>query len=284
MTKYGYTIGGSTPLGISDITERYDDVANSWSYKGTLINPTTQTSSGFSLGSNGYITGGNLSTLQTVMFDDAIGWTAKNNMLSSKLYHAGFSLKGYGYAIAGYYNYSNTQKYDGNVWSNIAVLPHNRYFNCGFSSNTYGYTLGNSIGWYAITERYDDLANLWTSVDALTSFEQKLTSFYLNGYGYATTGGITYRYDETNQLWSGVPNGGYFRSELTGFELNNYGYAVGGIDGAGVITAHNKRYDDVGLLWTSQTSMSTPRKYLTSFSYDIGLVTCPPLICNLSII
>ncbi len=284
MTKYGYTVGGYTETETSgtDVIERYDDNSKVWTYRSPLLSPTKNISSGFSLLYSGYITGGEPVGVekQTKMFDEISGWTTKNDMSYAKVYHGGFALKGYGYAVNGYYSYKNCQRYDGTNWSDIVDTSNNRYFNCGFASNTYGYTVGNSISLYAITERYDDVNNTWSPIDS-TTFGEKLASFYLNNYGYVTNGSTTMKLDEATNSWTSAPNAGWLRTSLTCFELNSYGYMVGGL--TTVSPGSDKRFDDQAQSWSVINQINTPRKYLTSFSFDAPIITCPPINCELSI-
>ncbi len=140
---FGYTTGGLDPsFANSAVTEKYADVANSWTAKANL-NTARYNLAGFSLNGFGYTAGGSTGSNSAVCekYDDvANSWTTKANLNTARYNLAGFSLNGFGYTAGG--------------------------------------TTGSNS---AVTEKYDDVANTWTAKANLNTAIYNLAGFSL-GY------------------------------------------------------------------------------------------------------
>jgi len=105
MTTYGYTAGGwVTGTGISAITEKYDDVANTWTAKANL-NTARADLAGFSQNGYGYTAGGYVAAVSAVTekYDDVANtWTAKANLNTARNHLAGFDIPAAAATISGY--------------------------------------------------------------------------------------------------------------------------------------------------------------------------------------
>ncbi|MDP3352849.1 MAG: kelch repeat-containing protein, partial [Flavobacteriaceae bacterium] len=91
---YGYTAGGWTPLPVAT-TEKYDDIADTWTAKANL-NTGRLGLAGFSLNGYGYTAGGSDAIAESAVvekYDDVANtWTAKTSMNTARPYLAGFAL------------------------------------------------------------------------------------------------------------------------------------------------------------------------------------------------
>ena len=267
----GYTAGGYSTI---VVTEKYDDVGDIWTIKANL-NTGRYRLSGFGLNGYGYTAGGSPCAVEK--YDDVENiWTTKTNLNTPRRDVACFGLNRYGYAVgAG----AITEKYDdvADIWIDKANLNTGRSSPAGFSLNDYGYIAGGFTGGgpdiidYNVTEKYDDAADIWTTVHNLNTARRTLTGFSLNGYGYAVGGGktkfgtysaITEKYDDAADIWTTVHNLNTARNILAGFSLNDYGYTAGGL-GGGAVT---EKYDDVVDIWTAKANLNTAKWGLTGFN------------------
>ena len=91
MADNGYTAGGNT----TPDTEKYDDVANTWTVKANL-NTARRYPAGFSLNSYGYTAGGynGFYSITEKYAAAANTWTVKANLNTARYGLAGFSLNG----------------------------------------------------------------------------------------------------------------------------------------------------------------------------------------------
>jgi polyhydroxyalkanoate synthesis regulator phasin len=275
---YGYTAGGYTTSN-SAVTEKYDDVINTWTTKGNL-NTARYTLAGFSLNGYGYTAGGTTGSNSTVTekYDDVANlWTTKGSLNTARYTLAGFSLNGYGYTAGGFTgSYSAvTEKYDdvANTWSTKGNLNITRSDLTGFSLNGYGYSVGGyHYGISKTTEKYDDIANIWTTKADVTVGTYGIymsVGFPLNSYGYVTGGdsgtlNATGKYDDTTNTWTVKGNLNTGRYYLSGFSLNGYGYTAGGTTGSN--RAVTEKYDDIANTWTTKGNLNTARYGLAGFS------------------
>ena len=287
MTEYGYTAGGYG-TGYSSVTEKYDDVADTWAIKADL-NTARFYLAGFSLNHYGYTagggTGGNLAT--TEKYDDVANiWIIKANLNTARWSLSGFQLNGFGYTAGGFGRGANisTEKYDdvANTWTAKANLNMARQDLSGFSQNGYGYTAGGyGIGYSSTTEKYDDVADTWITKANLNTARERLTGFSLNNFGY-TAGGesnagisaVTEKYDDSTNIWTVKANLNTARSKLSGISLNGYGYTSGGVGGLTVA----EKYDNITNTWTTVKNLNVGRQGLAGFEFSARDDIIPPVI------
>jgi len=93
LDGFGYTAGGFIAA-VSAVTEKYDDVANTWTAKANL-NTARSGLAGFSQNGYGYIAGGFVAAVSAVTekYDGVANvWTAKANLNTARTELSGFSL------------------------------------------------------------------------------------------------------------------------------------------------------------------------------------------------
>jgi hypothetical protein len=252
-------------------TEKYDDLADTWSIKSALTISRTDMPNGSSLNGYGYAVGGfdNIDVNNSVYMTRYDGvsntWTAKANYTIPRYGQAGFPLNGRIYNCGGSYDnlaYRITsQKYDdvANSWSNIADIAELKMHISGFSVNNYGFiALGGQADPFGTitTKRYDDAANTWTARADLNTARYASASFALNNHGYTCGGatfsanGIVEKYDDVANTWT-TKTSITARQLAGGFALNGFGYVAGGFS-----SNATQKYDDVANSWITKTAMT----------------------------
>jgi len=282
--NYGYVFGGSTGA-ISILTEKYDDVANTWATKANL-NTGRRSTTRFLLNGYGYCVAGDtnpaVGTISAVVekYDDVANtWTPKQSVGTARRDLSGFELTGYGYCAGGYVAASSaiTEKYDdvANTWTAKTSMNTARREFEGFSVNGYGYNAGGYVAVSsAITEKYDDVANTWTAVASLAIARRYLSCFTLKSYGY-TAGdsnniGAVSKYDDISNTWT-VQAVTTNKTSPATFSINGYGYNAGGWLSAAP-SATVQKYDDVLNTWTAKTPMTIARDGISGQGLGIGAI------------
>ncbi len=262
---YGYNVGG-----ISNVTEKYDDVANTWTVKLSKVAPNSR-SAGFSLNSYGYSVGGTTDTNEVEKYDNVLNtWTVKTDLNTGRSKIVGFQLNGYGYAVGGSFE-QTTEKYDDvlNTWTAKSLINTGTDGSAGFSLNSYGYYTGGFDN-VTTTQTYDDISDTWTTKATLNTGREYLSGFMLNSYGYVAGGyatdysNVTEKYDDISNTWTNKATLNTAREFITGFSFNGYGYTASGYNGNYKTTT--EKYDDVLNTWTAKTGLGTVMASSCGFS------------------
>jgi len=272
LDGYGYVVGG---IGGSAITEQYDDVADSWTTKANL-NTGRDRFAYFALNGYGYVAAGysDGSKLNTILSGTAFTGGGNYLVRFGNRENSRFcfqSPKMYSVIVEDATDITKVGK------AVVQLKPHfvidklggDRFLvnvNMGLGFTAGGFTDSNS----AVTEKYDDIANSWTTKANLNTARNALAGFSLNGYGYTAggTGGtnVTEKYDDTADTWTTKANLNTARGCLAGFSLNGYGYTAGGYTSSN--SAVTEKYDDIANSWTTKANLNTARRYLTGFSLN----------------
>lgn len=189
----GFTLEGrgfcsgnfNSGVSVSSTAEMFDEVSNSWKYVGSMA--TAAGYAGFgSLGGFGYITGGVTNTADTTftaanqqLNPNSLAWTSKASMPTSRRTPAGMVINGY-YYIASGYNGSNTganEKYDAGAdsWSTKTSATSRRNV-AGMYYNGFGYSIAGGSPSGTVVERYNDVSDTWTTMNAFPASESNGTA------------------------------------------------------------------------------------------------------------
>jgi len=274
---YGYAISGAT-----NTNEKYDNVANTWSYIVNMANIQSR-ASGFSLNGYGYVAGGSAVSTLVEQYNNILNtWSTKQNLPDiNRNRGSGTSLNGYGYHLGGFSAYVGNLKYDSilNTWTAKTNLNNQHSKAAATTINGYAYIFGGVNSGDIVqntTDKYDDVANTNTTKRTLNTARAHIGGFSVNSYGYSiggatdsggtTTSIVVEKYDDINNTWTAKASLGTGTSFLdnSGFNINIYGYISGGF--TTVTIATTSMYDDVLNTWTAKTNLNVARYNTTCFS------------------
>jgi hypothetical protein len=238
---FGFTFGGFNGVSIDASVERYDDVAQTQTVPVTLF--ASDRSSAFSLNGFGYFCGGenpSLTAIGTVTrWDDpGFAFSVRTPMNTPRGDAAPFTINGKGFIC------------------------------CGF----------DSVNKTTVTERFDDVANAWTTRAPSTGIPRDLLAgFGTQGFGFTAggeaAGGGTLsfipRFNDSTNVWV-ITTGSLtaFRRSLAGFGMNGYGFAVGGEEPIGTNKNNVDRFDNLNGTDTARNVLSTARRQLAGYSLN----------------
>ncbi len=266
---------------VSDIIERFDDVANSHTGRAVAITARRRLAgyslNGFGFTSCGYIAAPAVRGL-TERFDDAINAHTARQAATARQFPSNYSLDGYGFTSCGWIAAVTgvTERFDDVANTHTGRLAATaRQQPAGYGLNGYGFT---SCGWDAavtgVTERFDDVANTHTARLAATAREQ-LSGYGLNGFGFTSCGyiaaitGVTQRFDDVANTHT-ARLAATARYALAGYSLNGYGFTSCGNIAA--ITGTTQRFDDVANTHTARAN-ATARHSITGYATNEYFIT-----------
>jgi N-acetylneuraminic acid mutarotase len=233
--EFGYigtgNINAGSDLNIDDFWQ-YNQIANTWSQKATVPGGDRENAFGFSIGSRGYIGGGNNSGNKKEDFweyDPTTDfWIQKSDYGGGLTSGAtAFVISGKGYVGTGR---SNTGIYKNDFWqydpvTDVWIQKANfggiaRSVGISFSLNALGY-LGLGYGvdggqtWFNDFWQYDPVLNTWEQVASYPGLGQLSTcAFSIGGRGYAGLGGDS-NYKDHKDFWEYIPDTVTSIKELT---------------------------------------------------------------------
>jgi len=214
----------------------FDPVANTWTQKASF--PYGKSGAvGFSVGSKGYIVGGNSSTpgndswlADNYEYNPATdSWTVKAGVPGTRAWAVGFSIGNYGYVGTGHNNLGNHNdfyQYDpaADIWTQKANFGGAiRYIAMGTGTSSRGYIgTGYNGSFFNDWWEYNPISDAWTQkTNYPAGVENNATSFSIGDIAYAGVGA-----SHGNVLYQYVPTGAsVFYSAATGDlgTLSTYG-------------------------------------------------------------
>lgn len=268
-----------------------------WVKKANIGGEARHRSSGFSIGSKGYIGGGHINSGTTITYSDwweydpaSDSWTQIADYGGGQRYQlATFSLNGEGYAGCGEdgaHNYtSDFWKYNPsvNTWFPIADLPGlPRRGAASFVINNVPYVgLGQSggptAGGYEVDfYQYDVDSDEWYPIaDFIGTARTSAVGFAHGDKGYIGTGHMVgaatrdfYEYNSLTNSWTQLADvDTTHRQDATGFQLNGKGYILTGNDNLGELNYDDVwEYDFAADTWTQLPDFpGSARRFFVSF-------------------
>lgn len=296
---FGFTNGGFNGVSLSDVVERYDDVANSQTAR-TAILAARDKCAGFSLNGFGHVVGGE-NPIGTVIgthsrFDDVLNIQLIRDFVISRNGLTGYTVNGFGFSSCGFDGINRvgtTERYDAVADSNtLRTSATSRDLLAGFGMNNFGFTSCGDIAGpipIDIVDRFDDIANTQTT-RASASVAHQLTGYSLNGFGILAFIDINFPFgnlglmmtldDIANTRTLLGPIAGTPKFLLAGYSLNGFGFHSGGVN-VDLITVSNatQRYDNIPQILTSVIALNTARSGLAGYAtneYFVNYDTMEP--------
>lgn len=267
----------------------YAHSQGSWLQKSNLGTIGRQGAAAFSIGTKGYVGGGNdgVNDLQDFWEWDQSNdvWTQKSNIWGGpRMSPVAFSIGNYGYLGCGQTTTPNIYlqdfwRYDpiANSWVARANYPTPMSGMIGLSSSTKGYAvLGyNGSGQSSLFE-YDPSTDTWTIRSPFPGgFRTAATGFYCNNKVFVGTGVSNgpvlnndfWEYDPVTDVWTQRVNfGGTPRQTAVGFAIGNKGYIGTGYDG--VWKQDFWEYDPMTNVWVARAFMPGPPRW---YAFGVGI-------------
>ena len=277
-----------------------------WLNKNAFPGTPRRMAAGFEINGNGYIIGGNTSTLPSEYINDvweynasADSWTQKSNFPFSGGTAAYFVINGVGYVVGGgdsssYYHSSNyAYNSTSDTWTAKANFPENGVSGAfQFVINGIAYVgtgarngSNNSSTVYA----YDPVADGWSQRANYPGPQSiNMAGFVIDSFGYAGLGqdgagsfyNQFYKYTPSTNSWATIaPFPGKPRSATAYFVLDGIAYVGGGVREIGSLPfalADYYAYDPVTNTWSPSPGFpGAPRQYAVGIvindnAYAIG--------------
>ena len=209
--------------------------ADYWTQMASFPGPGRGHPFSFSIGTKGYVGGGDIGTDDFWEYDPASNtWTQKADCGGGTVNSAvGFSINGKGYAATGNFGVE-LWEYDpvADTWTPRANLPAaGRNYASGFAIGNKGYVGGGFLGMLNDFWEWDQLTDQWTQKSNLPSGIAYSAAFSINGKGYFSTGSnavllnITWEYDTLTDVWTQKANfPGAARMDAAAFSICEKGY------------------------------------------------------------
>lgn len=245
------------------------------------LNTGNKSTSGFSLGSYGYVAGGIDPLRSDVVekYSDALNlWTTAASLDVARTAFTAFSLNDFGYAVGGSTAISTfddaVEKYSPilDSWSTVADLNIGTQSLASFALNDFGYAVGGAIN-LSDVQRYSADTNVWAIVSSLNNQKQSSGCFSLPTAGYAAGGAISTtaqttaeKYIDKADTWVSISSINAARGDHVAFSLGESGYIAGGTD-AGVLDSVEK-YLNTSNSWINIPSLSVADVKMSSFSLN----------------
>lgn len=236
-----FTIGNEIYIcGGEDITfspsktvNAYNVLTKTWSNKADLPIEYATTNSNISIGTNGYLVGGEKGVTREFI----------NNV----------------------YKYDSTN----NTWSEVANIPQKgMYCSVSDSSNIYSITTYNENNLISKKcYKYTESSNTWNSIIDIPIIASSTTAQIVNNKLYVIGGikenleatGLLQCYDITTSTWSSLAPMNIPRSFLASFSKGNNIYALGGLSNEGYSLNNNEIYDITTNTWRTGIPMQYNR-------------------------
>lgn len=263
----------------------YAQGPNVWTQKTNYGGVSRDGAFAFSLGSLGYIGGGNNNgSFKNDLWEynpTTNAWTQKANVPSNEYLASSFTIGSKAYVGCGYNTGNAFYEYDGtaNAWTAKASMPGTaRYITMGFSIGTKGYcgtgyNPNNPYNSFSDFYEFDPVANTWTAKASMPGGNRSYAvGFSIGSRGYAGTGNINgnavrdfYEYDPAGDVWTAKANIGTInRLQSFGIALNGKGYVGGG--GQGNDPNGFYEYDATTNTWTAKANIPVSRAGAVGFA------------------
>lgn len=263
---------------------------NTWTQKTNFGGVSRDGAFAFSVGSLGYIGGGNNNgSFKNDMWEynpTTNAWTQKANVPSNEYLASSFTIGSKAYVGCGYNTGNAFYEYDpsANTWTAKSPMPGTaRYITMGFSigSKGYcgtGYNPNNPYNSFDDFYEFDPVANTWTVKASMPGGQRSYAvGFSIGSKGYAGTGNINgnavrdfYEYDPVADTWTSKANIGTInRLQSFGISMNGKGYVGGG--GQGYDPTGFYEYDPTANSWTAKATIPIARAGAVGFAIGTKL-------------
>lgn len=251
----------------------------SWQQKNNLPSNGRYASFAFSIGSYGYVGGGQINTSGTYVSDfweyNSEGvWTQKANYAGGIRYSASaFTIGNYGYVCCGYDGQCKKDlwMYDpsNNTWIQKSNLPSSgRYGAFSFAIGDKAYLGMGSIGGPPFLNdfwEYNSTNDTWTQKTSYNNSVGRIhgIGFSINGYGYAGLGTDNgnghyvddfWQYNPQTNQWILKANYPVSKANTCYFVINDKAYVGGGINNNGVYDNLYYEYSPINNIWSAISS------------------------------
>jgi hypothetical protein len=268
----------------------YAQGPNIWTQKANFGGTARDGAFAFSVGSLGYIGGGNNNgSFKNDLWEynpATNAWTQKAGVPSNEYLASSFTIGSKAYIGCGYNTGNAFYEYDpvANTWAGKASMPGTaRYITMGFSigSKGYcgtGYNPNNPYNTFNDFYEFDPVANTWTVKASIPGGGRSYAvGFGIGSKGYAGTGNIGgnavrdfYEYDPTGDTWTAKANvGSINRMQSFGIAMNSKGYVGGG--GQGYDPTGFYEYDPGADTWTAKATIPVTRAGAVGFAVGTKL-------------
>jgi hypothetical protein len=247
---------------------------NVWTQRANFGGSTRDGAFGFSIGTKGYIGGGNNNgSFKNDVWEynpTTDAWTQKAGVPANEYLASSFVIGTKAYVACGYNTANAVYEFDpvANTWTAKAPLPGTvRYITMGFSIGTKGYcgtgyNPNNPYNSFNDFYEFDPVGNTWTAKANMPGSPRAYAlGFNIGSKGYAGTGLINgsgvndfYEYDPAGNTWTAKAIvGPVGRLQSFAIAMNGKGYIGGG--GSGYDPTGFYEYDATANTWTAKASI-----------------------------
>ncbi|MFC1563512.1 kelch repeat-containing protein [candidate division KSB1 bacterium] len=277
---------GTGPNAITEVTEEYDPVTNSWAAKTDMLT-TREDFAGDILFDRFYVVGGEASNANLTLVEayrpTTDSWETMTSMSSERRGLSVTSMNGLLYAIGG--RRQNTgyrddvEEFDpvNDVWVNRTIMPTTRFAHASTALNNKIYVVGGDNGSYLGTlEVYDQSTDSWSTLTSMPTPRSNLTFNTIAGRLYAIGGedatgslSVVEIYDPGTNSWATGDTMLTARYDHSSVVIDDVKlYAIGGYDGTAVLNA-NEVYDPPP--WKPLNLQATPDASTVTLTWDANI-------------